>query len=245
MHPALSQIEHRPWPLPRRAWKWGQSWVELAFVHYRVDATELRSLLPIGLELEEYCGSAWVGVVPFRMGNVRRRFCPTLPFLSTFPELNLRTYVRAGGKSGVWFFSLDAANRAIVFGGRRFYNIPYHLATMSLDERNGWHYFQSRRRSDNTSFKARYRLRGEEFRASKGSFEHWATERYCLYSVSPAQKLTRVEVHHKPWPLQNAEVEIEHNGLFRAAHVKPAEGEPICHFSRGVDVTSFGSEVIE
>src|SRR5690606_4642989 len=130
MHPPLASLDHRPWPLPTGDWKWRQSWLDLAFLHYRVDATELREKLPRGVHLQEFDGSAWVGLVPFRMAGVRRRLLPDLPPLDSFPELNLRTYVEAGGKPGVWFFSLDADCWPIVWGGRRIYDLPYSPARM-------------------------------------------------------------------------------------------------------------------
>lgn len=130
MHSSLKSLDHRPWPLPAREWKWRQSWLDLAFIHYRVPADQLRRLLPVGIQLQEFDGTAWVGLVPFRMAGVMRRPWPDIPFISSFSEMNLRTYVEVGGKPGVWFFSLDANSRSIVFGGRNFYGLPYFLARM-------------------------------------------------------------------------------------------------------------------
>ena len=73
------------------------------------------------LELEVRDGHAWVGITPFVIRACRFRGLPVVPILSGFPELNLRTYVRAAGKPGIWFFSLDAGSRAAVSqvdGGR-------------------------------------------------------------------------------------------------------------------------------
>src|SRR5262245_19320311 len=119
MHPALHVVEHRPWPLPQGEWKWRQSWLDLAFIHYRAEAMSIRAVLPAGIRLQEFDGTAWVGVVPFRMAGVMRRPLPDVPGFSSLHELNLRTYVEVGGKPGVWFFSLDADSSPLVFGGRR------------------------------------------------------------------------------------------------------------------------------
>ncbi|MCA9241502.1 MAG: DUF2071 domain-containing protein, partial [Planctomycetales bacterium] len=107
-HSSLATTAHRPWPLPPGSWSWRQSWVELLFAHWRAPAEQLRTLVPRGLELDLFDGHAWVGLVPFRMEGVMRRPLPDLPWVSAFPELNLRTYVTHGGKPGVWFLSLDA-----------------------------------------------------------------------------------------------------------------------------------------
>ncbi len=201
----------------------------------------MKNMLPPGLELQQFDGSAWVGLVPFRMSGVMRRHLPDMPPFSSFPELNLRTYVEAGGKPGVWFFSLDADCWPIVFGGRHVYGLPYHAARMSQKHEDGWISFSSVRRSGGVAFQARYRPVVERFQAEPGSFEHWASERYCLYSHGRRRGLERVEVQHPPWPLQRAEVEIEHSEILQAAGIEPL-GEPVCHFSPGVHVVSYPIE---
>src|SRR5262245_39187164 len=109
MHPSLKFVEHRPWKLPTRPWVMAQDWEDLLFAHWPVPVEVLRGLVPGGLELDTFERQAWIGIVPFRMSGVRLRAMPAVPRLSAFPELNVRTYVKAGGKAGVWFFSLDAA----------------------------------------------------------------------------------------------------------------------------------------
>ena len=244
MHPALREVEHRPWALPRSEWTWRQSWRDLAFIHYRVPAETLRKLIPSGLTLQEFDGSAWVGLVPFRMAGVMKRPWPDLPGFSEFPELNLRTYVDVGGKPGVWFFSLDAASWPVVWGGRNLYRLPYFLAKMRQDFVDGGWNYSSRRNVGGTRFVARYRPVGGVFFAEPGTFEHWAAERYCLYSGGRGSSLRRVEVHHAPWPLQRADVAIETCEVLDAAGITPSEDAPVCHYSTGVDVVSFAAETI-
>jgi uncharacterized protein YqjF (DUF2071 family) len=242
MHPALREVDHRPWPLPTQAWRWRLSWLDLAFIHYRVDARSLGALLPPGIRLQEFDGSAWVGVVPFRMAGVMRRPFPDLPGLSAFHEINVRTYVIVGDKPGVWFFSLDADSWAIVFGGRRIYGLPYFSARCGHRVQDGWHEFSSVRRESAGTFVGRYRPVGEKLTHAPGSFAHWATERYCLYSFSPRRGMERVEVHHAPWPLYRAEVAIEECSLLSAAGIAPLDDTPVCHFSPGVHAVSYGTE---
>jgi len=242
MHRALQSVAHRPWPLPQREWKWRQSWLDLAFIHYRANAAQIGAQLPAGLRLQEFGGSAWIGLVPFRMAGVMRRPFPDIPPFSSFPELNLRTYVEFEGKSGVWFFSLDADSWPVVFGGRRIYGLPYFSARMQLRLSADWYSFTSVRRSGEARFEARYRPIGEIFFPAPGTFEHWATERYCLYAFSPRSGIERVEVHHPPWPLQRAEVVMGTCSMLSSASITPLTNEPVCHFSSGVPVVSFGKE---
>jgi hypothetical protein len=215
-------------------------WHDLAFIHYPAPFELLSHRLPPGMELETFDGTAWIGLVPFRMVSVAPRCAPAVPFFSSFPEINVRTYVRVGDKPGVWFFSLDADSRPTVFAGRRFFGLPYHKANMRLTKRHHRFQLTSQRRRGDAVFTGNYSAAGETFIARPGSFEHWSTERYCLYSHSATRGLMRLEVHHEPWPLQRADVQIETSTMFAAAGLDfTPQPSPICHFSTGVEVVSF------
>ena len=123
--------EHRPWPVPDRPWVMGQTWDELLFAHWRAPPDALRLQLPPNLELDLFQDEAWLGITPFRVTGLRARGLPPLPVASTFLELNTRTYVTAGGKPGIWFFSLDAASEVAVEAARRGYKLPYFRAAIS------------------------------------------------------------------------------------------------------------------
>src|SRR6266550_2938689 len=128
----VTQTARRPWPLPSAPWLMTQSWHNLLFAHWPVNAETLRTKIPPGLPLDLFDGQAWIGIVPFRMTNVAPRFIPALPLLSEFAELNVRTYVTLGGKPGVYFFSLDAASSMAVAAARSMLHLPYFSATMSV-----------------------------------------------------------------------------------------------------------------
>src|SRR5688572_16899802 len=134
MHSSLSRLEHRPWPLPAGPWTWRQSWRDLLFAHWPVPAAMLQSLIPKGLVIQEFEGNSWIGLVPFRMTGVMRRPWPDFPWVSAFPELNVRVYVEheRDGKPGVWFLSLDAPNPLAVWTARRFFHLPYFRSAMSV-----------------------------------------------------------------------------------------------------------------
>jgi uncharacterized protein YqjF (DUF2071 family) len=130
MHEMLENTSHRPWPLPKLPWIMKQKWHDLLFAHWPVPAEQLRSFVPEALPLDTFEGTAWIAVVPFSMSGIRLRGLPPVPGTSRFPELNVRTYITLGGKPGVYFFSLDAANALAVWGARRFYNLAYYLAEL-------------------------------------------------------------------------------------------------------------------
>jgi uncharacterized protein YqjF (DUF2071 family) len=214
-------------------------WHDLLFLHWRVPADALRPHIPPGLELQTFDGAAWLGVVPFRMAGVRPRAIPALPRLSAFPELNVRTYVTAGGKPGVWFFSLDAASWPAVEGARLAYHLPYFLADMACAADGDAVRYHSQRSMRETAFRATYRPTGPDYLASPGSLDHWLTERYCLYAANRRGQIWRGEIDHRQWPLQPAEVEIAHNSMAAPLGVDLA-GAPLCHFARRLDVVAWG-----
>jgi uncharacterized protein YqjF (DUF2071 family) len=215
-----------------------QSWHDLLFAHWPVDAAVLRPLLPSQLQIDTFEGRAWIAVVPFRMTGVRLRGTPSLPWLSGFPELNVRTYVTNSGKPGVWFFSLDAGNPLAVAIARAWFHLPYFRARMSCEEQEGWIHYQSERTHDRApaaELKGRYRPVGGVFSQHRGTLEHFLTERYCLYAADGRGHIIRAEIHHPPWPLQPAEAELERNTMTESLGIAPAS-QPLLHFARRQDV---------
>lgn len=212
-----------------------QTWHDLLFAHWPIPAAALRSLVPAKLPLDTLDGSAWIGVVPFHMSHIHRRGVPPLPGLSRFPELNVRTYVTLDGKPGVYFFSLDAANRVAVWAARRFYHLPYFFARMSAQPKGEWIAYESLRRSGEAEFRARYRPVAPVQLRAPGSLESWLTERYCLYTEVNGS-VFRAEVHHQQWPLQDAECAIRVNTMAAAAGVALSPSPPLLHFSRKLEV---------
>jgi uncharacterized protein YqjF (DUF2071 family) len=238
MHTALRHTEHRPWPVPSGAWVWRQSWCDLLFAHWPVPASVLRPHVPSSLELDQHAGTAWLAVVPFRMQGVMRRSLPDLPWISAFPELNVRTYVTHEGKPGVWFFSLDATNWLAIWAARRFFHLPYRRAVMQTQPDADGFRFESKRVIGAETFVARYAPTGPVYRAERGSLEHFLTERYCLYAQAPDGALFRTEVNHEPWPLQLAAADITANTMtsaFAALRTPPA----LLHFAEHVDVVAW------
>ncbi len=210
-HPALLDASHRPWPLPRRPWVLTMDWRDLLFLHWPVAADQLQRHLPAGVEVETSAGSAWLGVVPFRMSRTRFRWLPPLPTAHTFPELNVRTYVRAGGRAGIWFFSLDAASHASVTGARLTFGLPYFDASMHC-ERLGDHVRFTSTRTDRRApaamFAANWHTTGPFTTPAPGTLEHFLVERYCLFAVRRGTLLCG-EIAHAPWRLAPASVELQ------------------------------------
>lgn len=240
-----SYTDHRPWQMPDRPWIMAQSWQHLLFAHWQVDPDALRGHIPPPLELDTVDGQAWVGVVPFLMNNVRLRWLPPVPGTARFPELNVRTYVTFGGKPGVWFFSLDAANPLAVTVARLTFHLPYFHADMLIQVAGGTTTYTSQRThrgAQAATFSATYAPTGAVYYSQPGTLEHWLTERYALYAVDGGGHLCRGEIHHPQWSLQPARADITSETMVAAGGLTLQPGEPLLHYVEQIDVVAWAVE---
>jgi uncharacterized protein YqjF (DUF2071 family) len=233
--------EHRPWPLPERRWWMTQTWHDLLFAHWPVDRAVLAPHVPPQFEIDCYDNQAWLGIVPFYMTNVGLRGTPTASLLWEFAELNVRTYVRANGKPGVFFFSLDAASVLAVHLARGALRLPYFHASMSMTREEGEIVYRSQRRVDSPPavFLAHYRPTGPAFSPQPGTLEYFLTERYCLYALGRRASPYRLEIHHAPWSLQPAEADVRINTMAAAAGITLPKTAPLLHFSTRQDAVAW------
>lgn len=212
-----------------------QCWCDLTFLHWRYPPESVRPHLPPALELDTFDGSAWVGITPFLLRNLRPPLLPSLPWISHFPETNCRTYVRGlDGRRGVWFFSLDAARLAAVGGARFAYGLPYAWSRMRVARRRNQIVYESARRWPDIHAGTRFVVEPGEA-AIEQPLEAFLTARFRLYSYVFGS-LTFSRVEHPPWPLQTARLMEARQTLTKAAALPDPEGAPIVHFSRGVCV---------
>jgi uncharacterized protein YqjF (DUF2071 family) len=215
-----------------------QRWQRLALLHWSVDPQALASLLPPGLELDTWEGKAYVGIVPFSIVGTRPPLLPPLPGLSSFLELNLRTYVhRRGRDPGVWFFSLDAASRVAVSLARMAYKLPYHHARMAMTQRaDGGVSFSSRRvGSDAATLTCDYDPTGSPLPARVGTLPFFLIERYLLYSWD-GSLLRSARVWHQPYPVQPATVTALEQGVSMTEGLPALVDPPLVHYSHDLAV---------
>jgi uncharacterized protein YqjF (DUF2071 family) len=229
--PHCTEPVHRPVML--------MEWRTITFLHWRYDVADVQRLLPAALEVEERDGAAWAGLVPFSM-VVRPPGVPELPWVSRFPETNVRTYVRGPkGRTGVWFFSLDAGRLPAVVTARATYRLPYFWSRMQVRRDGGQvTYVSSRRWPGPAGARSSVRVRVEApYDPSElTEFDHYLTARFGLFARTPGGRLTYSPAEHPPWPLRRATVLERDDTLVAAAGLPEPSGDPIAHFSDGVAV---------
>jgi uncharacterized protein len=224
-----------------------QTWHDLLFAHWPVDAGALRKKVPSEFALDLFDGTAWLGIVPFHMTNVAPRGVPSLPWVSEFPELNVRTYVRVNDKPGIYFFSLDAGSTLAVQAARALLNLPYYSAAMSVMP-NGDDIAYNSQRDDGSAaatLSASYRPVGAPFEGTSGSLEYFLTERYCLYNLHHRGAPYRLEIHHPPWALQPAAAEFTRNTMAEAAGLSLSDASPLLHFSKRQDMVAWAPTALQ
>jgi uncharacterized protein YqjF (DUF2071 family) len=217
--------DERAWPPVLRA-----GWLKQTFVHWPFRPVEVQALLPGGLVVDEYDDMAWVSLTPFIMAGVRPPGVPVAPGLTTFPETNLRTYVRRpNGRDGVWFLSIEAAS-AMMLAARCAVGAPYHLGDLSVSEHGGTVVYAGARRGGQPSYHLVVRP-GERIEPSDRDI--WLTCRWRGYTRRFGI-LFETPVEHEPWPLSSAIIEQFSETLVSSAGLPTPDREPVVHFSEGV-----------
>lgn len=213
-----------------RQWMMKQNWHDTFFLHWPVSEEWLRSRIPEELQLDTFDGKAWIGVVGFRASGTRPRFSPPVPGTVGFLELNVRTYVTCNGKSGVFFFSLDANSPLAVEAASTGGFLPYRHAKLDSGKRGDVRHFRSRLRDKEQppeTLDVSYRISPEPIPSD--AFGQWLTERYCLWT-KPGKHLLRVDIWHIPWELHLMKGEIRRNTM---AAFLPADlhgMQPVSHY---------------
>lgn len=215
-------------------------WHDLLFIHWKVDADQLRKHLPDSLRLDTFNGDTWIGVVPFRMSGVSLRWLPDLPWVSKFPELNVRTYVIGpNGQPGVWFYSLDASNALAVKGARLLYHLNYMHAKIGFERERqcdcgSWIRYNSQRThrgEPSAELNVEYRPIGPEYQAAHGTLLDWLTSRYTLFSADSRGNIFRGDIAHDPWSIRDAQAIIHCNTMTEGIEVELPDEQPLLHFS--------------
>ncbi len=208
-------------------------WLDQPFVHWPFPPALVQELLPPGLVVDQYDDQAWVSFTPFLMADVRPLGLPVsrgLDRLATFPETNLRTYVKGPrDRDGLWFLSLDVASPVLALAARTAVGAPYHLGDLSVTEHDGTRCYAGTRRGGNASYQLRIRPGA---RSEPSDHDVWLTSRWRAYTRRFGM-LLETAVQHEPWPLCEATIVELRETLTAAAGLRPP-AEPLVHYSTGV-----------
>jgi len=228
--------DHRPWKLPTDKWKYYQEWDKVLFLHYQVDLKELQEFIPNELEIDLFEEKPWVSVVAFTMKNIRFRNFLAFPPISTFHEINIRTYVKSGDKSGVYFLSIEGGKRLSCLIAKEISELPYRFSKISRNAHN----YQSINASFNDRLNIDFTVKEEV--NDKSQLDIWLTERYSLFQNTKTE-INFFELHHLEWPIHQVEIknlELAYPRFQKLVHNRPSKAQ----YSEGVRVLSWAKEIL-
>lgn len=218
-----------------------QRWAELAYLHWPYDPADVQERLPPGVRVDTHDGMAWVGLIPFVMRDLRLVGVPAVPWLSTFIEINVRTYVVDPlGRRAVWFFSLDVPRAVIAAMARMLFSVPYCWARAEHRVAGRRHVYVLRRRwPGRATARIAFEVGEPIPPAHVSSLDHFLTARWALLTRR-GRHLLLGRVHHPRWPLHRLEaVEVDQDAIERAGLPSPT-GPPHGLYSPGLDVELAG-----
>ncbi|MBI1304318.1 MAG: DUF2071 domain-containing protein [Phycisphaera sp.] len=238
-----------------------QTWRDLVFVHWEVDAAAIDALLPRELEPDLFGGRAFIALVPFRMTGIRAVWLPPIPGTDRTLETNVRTYVRRRGAGAeaipaVWFFSLEAESTLAVKVARSMYGLPYFKASMRYARELRCEGVESARAESTRLWpepaparslvEADFDHAAPFAEAAAGTLEHFLVERYALYARHRG-RLTHAVVRHSPYRIRAGVLRAVDAGLVEAAGVpRPrADLAALVHQAQDVTVRIGAPRVVE
>lgn len=216
----------------RKPWIASQEWHDVLFLHFQVDPHEIKPYILPELELDLFEDQAWIGLVLFKVKGNRLRWLPPVPGVSSFLQVNIRTYVTYKEMQGVYFLNLDVNNPMIVKMGKMRGLLPFRFADM-----------QSIRSENTITFNNRCQSRkGAEEKLSvtfepfdkvvdKGAFERWFAERYHQW-FKQNNHLFRIDIQHLPWELQQVQYSVNANTKLSFLKHSHLQNHPIAHYSK-------------
>lgn len=227
----LNTTDHRPWPIPTGKWKYYQEWNDAVFLHWEVDLPTLQGLVPPDLEIDLFEGKPWISLVAFTMEKIRPRYLPSFSPISDFHEINIRTYVKKGNKSGVYFLSIEGGTRISCEVAKALSELPYRYSKINRQS----NLYQSDNQPNRDKLKIRYEVRQSHI--EKSDLDIWLTERYALFQDTEST-INEFEIHHLEWPIDNIniiELDIDYPRFNKLMDRKPDR----THYSTGVKVIAW------
>lgn len=224
---------------PLGPWLLSMRWLDVAFLHWAVPAGSLAHRLPRGLVLDTYQGTAWLSLVPLVVEGARLRWFPPLPGVSSYLELNVRTYVTDGRSPGIWCFSLDADSALVVRAARIHPRLPYLRARLAHVRGEGWVHFacwRTHRGAKGASFSGRYRPLGPAFEPVPGSLEDWLTDRTRVFTEARDGRLLCTDIDHAPWQIHPCEADLQDTAMAGPLGLQLPRRPALAHYASRQDV---------
>lgn len=228
----LTEISHRPFDLPSGRWRYYQEWNNALFFHWSIPIDSLQESVPEALTIDTFEGTCYVSLVAFTMEKIRPKLLPSLAFVSTFDEINVRTYIDINGKKGFYFLNIEAGKSLSTFLAKVLSGLPYEKSTIKRNPQS----YHAENRKKGFSLGVEYDIK--EAVQHKTALDKWLTERYCLY-LDKGNDFYCYDIHHKEWELND--IEIKHLSVdYKMGKLDLGKRQPdSMHYSPGVGVVAW------
>ena len=236
----ILHTSHRPWALPSGKWAYYQEWNRVLFMHWKVPANEIQQLLPANLTLDTHNNTAWISLVPFTMEKIRPNGIPAFTPISNFHEINVRTYVTADNKPGVYFLNIEAQKYLSAYIARQLSGLSYEKSVIERQIDSIQHTYKSVNQSKAFQLNAVFET-GNPVN-NKTPLDIWLTERYCLY-LGVNNQLYRYQIHHQPWELQEVQLKSLET-VYTIGNISLNRPPDLAHYSEGVQVIAWKREQV-
>jgi uncharacterized protein YqjF (DUF2071 family) len=188
-------------------------WDHVLMIHYEVNKSALQRVVPFDLDLRD--GRAFVTVVAFTLRGMRpylggRLSAWMMKPIATHEFLNVRTYVRHGDETGIYFMTEWLSNRLSVALGPIFFGLPYRHGSIEYRGLNGAVHDASG--AGDFLYSGRLAGRCGPSPCESGGLTEWLMERYTAFTFfKGARRFFRV--WHVPWRQAAADVSVTKQSL--------------------------------
>ncbi|MEX0678727.1 MAG: DUF2071 domain-containing protein [Pirellulales bacterium] len=217
-------------------------WRNLAVLNFEVDPAVLGPYVPAGTELDMWQGRTFLSLVGFQFLKTRV-WGVSIPFHSSFDEVNLRFYVRRktaeGWRRAVVFIRELAPRRAVAWTarllfGENYLTVPlrHHVELANGDPRAiarvrySWRFAGRQHHLELT-------ISGAGRPACAGSLEEFIIENYWGCSGGAGRGTIEYRVEHPPWnlwPARESRFDADVTRLYGERFVESLSAPPACAF---------------
>ena len=211
----ISELARRRFLKDQREPLMFSDWINAAFIHFEADPQTLQRQIPYELDLFE--GKAYVSIVAFSIRRLRLAigghfgewlFRP----IGNHEFFNVRTYVRHGGRVGIFFMAEWLNNRLSVALGPRSYGLPYRFGELDYHQTpRGELHGHAKTRAGDFAYEARP-LRRQIDHCEPETLDQFLLERYTAFTWR--HNIGRYfQIWHEPWSMVQLNVTIKDAAL--------------------------------
>lgn len=200
---------------------------DVCFVHTPVDPGVLDTRIPHALDVDTRDGAGWVSLLAMRT----RPLASGIPVGPWYPQVTVRTYVRADGDPAVYFLRVDVDGRLRALAARRLFGIAFRSVETAVQPAAGRVDVRTHAPDGDPLYDATVDTAGDPTPVEDGSLAAWLTDR-STYALSDGRTGA---VSHDPWRLAPADVDVRRDDVLASEGVDAPAGDPLVRYSPGAE----------